>query len=298
MWLDMGSRVLDLTCARPEATRPMSAFQSLSQGEARLRCEGQAGNGTTKHPRAWKEHVACELEGCQEHHCASSLYATNQSLCIKGSEYISPPMMHPPLPVLAYALQPLGFDSAIRWPPRLYFWWQRANMKEVVDARPHGMPTCLNGTCDPRYYYTACGGKTAANASSMHIRTGWRATGGACRGCVVDDLYLNCGPASPPHAAQNKSRDLFARGVLSACGDTAKLVDGSGDGLVHGRCFHHRPSDGSKQPPATSPLNATSPAEFALAARKRRCRYAFLWWPPACGDATGGGETAGRRSRI
>lgn len=90
-----------------------------------------------------------------------------------------------------------GIDVVIRWPPRLFWWWGRANLKEVVDVRPPGGPISVCGHSARTQTHLHC---SAACDDSQHL--------------------LNCGARQPPAAAQAKARALHDHGVLrrQVCG--------------------------------------------------------------------------------
>ena len=221
--------------------------------------------------------------------------ASDSAVCLEGAERVSPPMQASPVASgsVARVLRAHGFDTTFRWPRKLFSWWGRVNLKEVVDLRlyrsckawcdrdgrgweekcayagcsgcaPCSVVSCTKdsgtGQCrEPRMnrrpHLSACGGRPG-RSSSRSLRTGWRASGAPCTECVHETRYLNCGPNQAPHQAHRKSIDAF------------RTAPGAS---VRGRC--------TLQSGSVRDLDAPSVSGFVAAALARECKYAYLWWP-------------------
>lgn len=209
---------------------------------------------------------------------------------------MQPPMLHSPVTTKPRWLRH-SFDTVLKWSPSLLRWWARASPREVVDLRAYGAVRCdgsiddggtdgkggaaagtrSNATDakapDPRCKHapklSPCGGWfPRVNASTQHVRVGWRARGPECADCTNDQLLLNCGPHAPPAAAHAKARRAFdapahVRGVCLLF--PANGTDRTADAPAAAYARVHR--------------SATSASAFAREA-SRSCLHAWFSWPP------------------
>lgn len=215
--------------------------------------------------------------------------------CLRGLETMQPPMLHSPVTTKPRWLRH-SFDTALKWSPSLLRWWARASPREVIDLRAYGAIRCdsaddgdkdgKSGTAagthsnatgakapDPRCKYapklSPCGGWFPRfNASTQHVRVGWRARGPECADCTNDQLLLNCGPHVSPAAAHAKARRAFnapapVRGVCLLF--PANGTDRTADAPAAAYARVHR--------------TATSASAFAREA-SRSCLHAWFSWPP------------------
>jgi hypothetical protein len=207
-------------------------------------------------------------------------------LCIPGLEMERPAMLRSPIVTSPWVMG-RAFDSVIKWSPQLFHWWRRASPKEVVDLRSYGTPRCStvwstieNHTANPRCAnqpaFLPCGGwHPQRNASTLNVRTGWRARGSRCSGCTNDREGLNCGPHAPPARAAGKSATIFR--------------DGWSQDPVQGACLRF-PTFG-KHGRITNRTARASAAEYTLVNHtavspkafvelvQRQCLWAYFRWP-------------------
>jgi len=290
-WLDLG-RLVDFTCSTIGDSVGATAASTTTIGYNRsslpINCVAER-SGLRR----------CRSRLCARASCGAS---SDSEPCRDGAEHVSPPIQANVIPTggLARVLRPHGFDSALRWPPRLFYWWMRSNLKEVVDLRLYpsclawcesdgrgwstkcsysgcsDCPACSGTTGVQRYaretelslgprvsarkHPSPCGGKSSNRSSSSSIRTGWHATGAPCIHCIHTERHLNCGPRVPPFVAHAKSLNAF--------------WNGSGLAAVRGRCTRARAAA------VNFSLSGPSVSKFVQAAEARACERAFLWWPP------------------
>ena len=297
-YLDLG-RVLDHTCSHPPEGAQRGVARNASLDSLRLRCDGRE-----------------DGERCQARECIDPTLNLNVesgsggiSTCAERKRWssgelsdVSPPMLaslsaqallHRTPRLSSAERLALPFESLVRWPPRVYRSMYRnlsrtANLKEVVDLRPHGTPACTkNATavtgwtcawCDRLDTLLPCGGACPqarpppsipiprrtppCGASTQYIRTGWEASGGRCAECSNDARrWLNCGPRQEPFAAHAKSTTLFNRTWPAS---------------VVGRCLH---ADGSYSSLRTPSLQLML-AEVRARGARGECPQAYFWWPP------------------
>lgn len=295
---------------RATAWAPANAASSSASSDS-----SPARPDRTETPREQEHHAdepgtSCQPEACHEGtRCTSDPHAGRYSpRCLDGLEDERPPMMRW---MWGAAGLRASFDTVVRWTPELWHWWRRSSPKEVVDQRAYGTPRCfhpdasqpnrsVSPRCSAQPRFLPCGGwEPRRNASSLNIRTGWQASGPRCSECSNEEgVHLNCGPRTPPAAAQRKAVAAFANGSgLGPCRGMGMCrvlppprphKNRSSVGVVPHYGQLHRESvqqwqqwqRSNKSHPGFALTNHSAPnPEAFFRHAQAHCQWAWLWWP-------------------